>query len=467
MKLAPKLVLTILLLLGVLLAAGGGWLTKTDFERNFDQARTQNTLAHRRDTYSLQNGLLAKVNDGMLSSQAVVDYGESLGRYVGQQQGGFAVYQNGEALYSSLPGTLGQEAAQRAIDAGEEALLLQKAGQDSYMMMASEVQAAGEEYWLVSAYDVTGVFQAREAKFRELFRLELAALALAGAAAALAVSWMIRPLKKLEKASQAVAAGDYTLSTATKSRDEVGALSRSFDAMTATVRDKVDQMEDTILRQKQFVSAFTHELKTPMTSILGYSDLLRSGEMDPEDQRQAVQYIHREALRLETLSGKLMQLMGLVEQEELTLEPVRLALVLRDTAASLPELAPMLEIQCDPALTVLADRDLLADLVRNLVINAARAQPKDGRVHITAGRTEEGIVLRVADRGRGIPEADLPHITEPFYMVDKSRARAQNGSGMGLALCARIARLHGSELHFTSKLGQGTVVELNLQEGTV
>ena len=127
----------------------------------------------------------------------------------------------------------------------------------------------------------------------------------------------------------------------------------------------------------------------------------------------------------------------------------------------------MLEIRCDPALTVLADRDLLADLVRNLVVNAARAQPKDGRVHITAGRTENGIALRVADRGRGIPEADLPHITEPFYMVDKSRARAQNGSGMGLALCARIARLHGSELHFTSKLGQGTVVELNLQEGTV
>lgn len=458
MKLAPKLVLTILLLLGILLAAGGGWLLKTDFERNFDQARTRNILAHRRDTYSLQNGLLVKVSDRMLSRQAVVDYGESLGRYVGQEEGGFAVYQNEESLYSSLPGALEEQEALRAIEAGEEALLLQKAGESSYMLMASGVQVAGEEYWLVSAYDVTGVFRAREDKFQELFRLELAALA---------VNWMIRPLKKLEKASRAVAAGDYTLSTATKSRDEVGALSRSFDAMTATVRDKVDQMEDTIQRQKQFVSAFTHELKTPMTSILGYSDLLRSGEMDPEDQRQAVQYIHREALRLETLSGKLMQLMGLVEQEELTLEPVRLALVLRDMAASLPELAPMLEIRCDPALTVLADRDLLADLVRNLVVNAVRAQPKDGRVHITAGRTENGIVLRVADRGRGIPEADLPHITEPFYMVDKSRARAQNGSGMGLALCARIARLHGSELHFTSKLGQGTVVELNLQEGTV
>lgn len=467
MKLAPKLVLTILLLLGILLAAGGGWLLKTDFERNFDQACTRNILAHRRDTYSLQNGLLVKVSDGMLSRQAVVDYGESLGRYVGQEEGGFAVYQNEESLYSSLPGALEEQEVLRAIEAGEEALLLQKAGESSYMLMASGVQVAGEEYWLVSAYDVTGVFRAREDKFQELFRLELAALALAGAAAALAVNWMIRPLKKLEKASRAVAAGDYTLSTATKSRDEVGALSRSFDAMTATVRDKVDQMEDTIQRQKQFVSAFTHELKTPMTSILGYSDLLRSGEMDPEDQRQAVQYIHREALRLETLSGKLMQLMGLVEQEELTLEPVRLALVLRDMAASLPELAPMLEIRCDPALTVLADRDLMADLVRNLVVNAARAQPKDGRVHITAGRTENGIVLRVADRGRGIPEADLPHITEPFYMVDKSRARAQNGSGMGLALCARIARLHGSELHFTSKLGQGTVVELNLQEGTV
>lgn len=467
MKLAPKLVLTILLLLGILLAAGGRWLTKTDFERNFEQARTQNTMAHRRDTYSLQNGLLAKVSGGMLSRQSVVDYGESLGRYVGQQQGGFAVYQNGEPLYSTLPGTLGEETVQRVIDAGEEALLLQKAGQSSYMLMASEVQVTGEKYWLVSAYDVTGVFRAREEKFRELFQLELAALALAGTAAALAVSWMIRPLKKLEKASRAVAAGDYSLSTATKSKDEVGALSRSFDAMTATMRDKVDQMEDTIQRQKQFVSAFTHELKTPMTSILGYSDLLRSGEMDPEDQRQAVQFIHREALRLETLSGKLMQLMGLVEQESIDLVSVRLALVLRDTVASLPELAPMLDIRCDPELTVMADRDLLADLVRNLVVNASRAQPKDGRVHITAGRTEAGIVLRVADRGRGIPEADLPHITEPFYMVDKSRARAQNGSGMGLALCARIARLHGSELRFTSRLGEGTVVELNLREGTV
>lgn len=465
MKLAPKLVLTILLLLGVLLAAGGGWLTKTDFERNFEQARTQNTLAHRRDTYSLQNGLLAKAGSGEITSQEVADYGSSLGLYVGQEQGGFAVYQDEQVMYSSLPAALGQEAACQAIEAGEEALLLRKAGQNSYMLMASPVQAAGKQYWLVSAYDVTNLFRAREEKFRELFRLELAALALAGTAAALAVSWMIRPLKKLEKASRAVAAGDYTLSTATKSRDEVGALSRSFDAMTATVRDKVDQMEDTILRQKQFVSAFTHELKTPMTSILGYSDLLRSGEMNPEDQRQAVQYIHREALRLETLSGKLMQLMGLVQQEELTLEPVRLVLVLRDTAASLPELAPMLDIRCDPSLTVMADRDLLADLVRNLVINAARAQPKDGRVHITAGRTEEGVALRVADRGRGIPEADLSHITEPFYMVDKSRARAQNGSGMGLALCARIARLHGSELRFTSRLGQGTVVELILREG--
>ena len=85
--------LTILLLLGVLLAAGGGWLTKTDFERNFEQARTQNTLAHRRDTYSLQNGLLAKAGSGEITSQEVADYGSSLGLYVGQEQGGFAAYQ--------------------------------------------------------------------------------------------------------------------------------------------------------------------------------------------------------------------------------------------------------------------------------------------------------------------------------------------------------------------------------------
>ena len=131
MKLAPKLVLTILLLLGVLLAAGGGWLTKTDFERNFEQARTQNTLAHRRDTYSLQNGLLAKAGSGEITSQEVADYGSSLGLYVGQEQGGFAVYQDEQVMYSSLPAALGQEAACQASEAGEEAPLLGKAGQNS------------------------------------------------------------------------------------------------------------------------------------------------------------------------------------------------------------------------------------------------------------------------------------------------------------------------------------------------
>ena len=464
MKLAPKLVLTILLLLGVLLAAGGGWLTKTDFERNFDQARTRNTLAHRRDTYSLQNGLLVKVSDGTLSRQAVVDYGESLGRYVGQQEGGFAVYQGEEPLYSSLPAVLGQQAALRAIEAGEEALLLQKAGQSSYMMMASQVQVAGEEYWLVSAYDVTGVFQAREEKFRELFRLELAALALAGVAVALAVSWMIRPLKKLEKASRAVAAGDYTLSTATKSQDEVGALSRSFDAMTATVRDKVDQMEDTILRQKQFVSAFTHELKTPMTSILGYSDLLRLGEQSPLCRQQAADFIYHEARRLELLSHRLLRLLQ-VQQGGLQLEAVPVAGIFRDACRSLPADFPVqVETHCDPAALIQADRPLLADLVRNLLLNAAAACPRDGVVRLCCSRQPQGWCISVSDKGRGIPADALDKITEPFYMVDKSRSRQRGGSGLGLSLCDEIARAHGSRLEFESQVGIGTTVRLFVQE---
>ena len=114
---------------------------------------------------------------------------------------------------------------------------------------------------------------------------------------------------------------------------------------------------------------------------------------------------------------------------------------------------------------VLAERSLLGDLVRNLVLNAANAGPKDGAVHLGCHRQGDGWELTVTDTGCGMAAQELPRITEPFYMVDKSRARRVGGSGLGLSLCAEIARLHGSALTFESSPGRGTTVRLYLKEG--
>ena len=146
------------------------------------------------------------------------------------------------------------------------------------------------------------------------------------------------------------------------------------------------------------------------------------------------------------------------------MEPVTVFSVYGEVRRSLPEWPLRLEWQGEQQAVVQADRVLLATLVRNLVLNAAAAEPKDNTVTVRCDRCDEGIRLCVEDRGKGIPAEELPHITEPFYRVDKSRAREKGGNGLGLSICAMIARLHGSPLELDSREGEGTRVWVTLKE---
>ena len=162
-----------------------------------------------------------------------------------------------------------------------------------------------------------------------------------------------------------------------------------------------------------------------MTSILGYADLLRRGTLSPEEQASAADYIFSEGKRLERLSLKLLDLYLAQHQQ--------------------------------PA--------LFRSLLLNLVDNSRKALEKGGRIALTCTMTETGCRLTVEDNGRGMPPEVLAHLTEAFYRVDKSRARAQGGAGLGLALCERIAVLHGGAIHFASTPGQGTTVTVSLEGG--
>ena len=213
------------------------------------------------------------------------------------------------------------------------------------------------------------------------------------------------------------------------------------------------------------MGAFTHELKTPMTGILGYADLLRTMQPDPEEQREAAGAIFHEAKRLEDLSGKLLKLLHL-DEEALTLAPTSLDAAV---AGAVRSAAPALrqnggaEVCWTPGgLWVVGDGDLLCDLLLNLFTNAAKAGP-GGRIEVRAAADGGTVTLAVQDHGCGIPADHLDRVTEPFYMVDKSRARRQGGSGLGLALCARIAEAHGARLQFESEPGRGTTVTLALR----
>ena len=222
-----------------------------------------------------------------------------------------------------------------------------------------------------------------------------------------------------------------------------------------------ERLQELNARQSRFVADLTHELKTPLTSLIGYADLLRGSTLDAERRRTAAEALYHESARLESLSQQLLALNGL-QADGVVLRPVRVAAAFADAVRSLPDVV----LDCDaPAeAVVLADRVLLADLVRNLALNAWHAGPQDGAVHLRCTDAGECWRLTVQDTGCGIPAEALPHLTEPFYRVDKARARANGGSGVGLALCAQIAEAFGTQMTFASRVGEGTTVTILLQK---
>ena len=338
-------------------------------------------------------------------------------------------------------------------------------GGKQYLQLAGQLEIQGEPLILNVAYDISSIYQTRQQQ--QQAHGKIFAILFVVWPACRTVSPGFFPLDKLSQTAQALAAGDLSRRSGVQTQDELGALAREFDAMAARQEANFAALKATMEGQDRFIGSFTHELKTPMTSILGYADLLRRGTLSPEEQANAADYIFSEGKRLERLSLKLLELY-LAEHQALSLVPAAPADLLRDLTAHLsPGLARqgiVLTTQWEPGLCLL-EPDLFRSLVLNLIDNSRKAIGAQGTISISCQMTERGCRLTVQDTGRGMPPEVLSHLTEAFYRVDKSRARAQGGAGLGLALCEKIAVLHQGRITFESTLGQGTTVTVSLEGG--
>lgn len=217
-------------------------------------------------------------------------------------------------------------------------------------------------------------------------------------------------------------------------------------------------------RQESFMGAFAHELKTPMTSIIGFADLLRQGNMDESTRIMASEYIFSEGKRLERLSFKLLELL-LLKKDTLTMTRVWLNTYLSEVERALaPNMkAKNIRFVCKADATrVILETDLVKSLLYNLVDNASKAMDNGGIIAVHGVAIPGGCQFQVVDNGRGMAPEELTKITEAFYRVDKARSRSQGGAGLGLALCQQIAELHNGSIQFTSTPGKGTRVTVTL-----
>lgn len=468
MKFAQKLTMGILLLLCTALSLGGAWTIEHNLRSALRRSEQEYTVVHQKERFEIETLLQEQNAETMMQAAAVAEvYCSHAQSSIGARNTAFAlIMEDGTSVYSHMPQSIRFIDQMQAIWAGTGSLLYESDGMGRHILLASPLQGNVEKLWLVNAYDITDLYAERDRQLKQFFWLECMVMLLAGGAAWGLSCFLTRPLRELEAVTKKIAAGDYTTRVKESGSDEIAWVGQSFNIMADAVEQNMVALAQEAERQKRFVQALTHELKTPMTAMLGYSDLLRLGEQPPERRQQAANFIYHETARLEKLSRQMMRLFAL-HQEPITLEAVKVSAVFGDVRRSLPQDFPAeLEIQGDLSAMVWADRLLLADLLLNLVRNGANAQPKDGKVLLCCEKCDAGWRLSVSDRGKGIAPADIKKLTEPFYMVDKSRARQNGGSGIGLCLCDAIAKLHHTQLDFESTLGKGTTVRLILQEGS-
>lgn len=310
-----------------------------------------------------------------------------------------------------------------------------------------------EGYEIFSIQDITDTYREIKQQMKLYLVVYILTAAVAAGCVAVVVKKLLNPLKELEQAAGELRSGNLSKRVSVKSIDEIGDVGLAFNEMAEEVERQVDDL-------KLLLGALNHEIKTPMTSIIGYSESLLHVKLTEEQREAALLYIYQEGRRLESLSGKMMSLLGLYEEgifEFCWLEvDVLFQRVAEMEDAYLKEHGMTLQFEYNGKESFYVDQTLMESMLGNLIQNGVRASEPGSTIILR--EIERG--LEVEDFGRGIPKEEIKNITKAFYMVDKSRSREAGGAGLGLAICKQIVDVHQAEMVIESEEGRGTIVRI-------
>lgn len=229
--------------------------------------------------------------------------------------------------------------------------------------------------------------------------------------------------------------------------------------------DKQNREKDAVANmRKEFSANVSHELKTPLTSISGYAEIMKNGLVRPEDMKTFSERIYNEASRLITLVEDIMKLSKLDEGAvELEKEEVDFYMLTREICSRLAPQAEKrnvrVEVTGEPV-HYLGVRQVLDEMLYNMIENAIKYNKEGGLVSVWVGNTLQGIKIIVRDTGIGIPKEEQERIFERFYRVDKSHSKATGGTGLGLSIVKHGALMHGAKIDVDSEVNKGTKMEL-------
>lgn len=466
MKFRLKITICMIWLLTLAFGVGGSLLIALNFSNSFEREKSAALSSHRMLLSALQivDEAGADPEHDVLSS--------TLAQLDGQESAGFSMLSlrgpDGE-IYFSGDRNIGTSVQLVPEEGMCRMTVIRSSSGGRYIRLTSAFLSGQDTLVLDQCSSVSDAYAARNEQLRIYRHVFAAVVIFGGGLSWLLAYWLTRPLTALSRASRRFAAGDLDYREPVRSTDELGTLTADFNSMADKLSSNIHELQDAAARQENFMGSFAHEMKNPMTSIIGYAELIRSQLLTPEEQQDAANYIFSEGKRLESLSFKLLDILVL-KKKSAELQPCSPAQLVGGTVEHLrrvyAEKNIVLQCRCEDGLCML-EPDLVKSLLVNLLDNARKAMDGGGNIYVVSEMLPGGCRIRVLDTGRGIPQAEIAHITEAFYRVDKSRSRAQGGVGLGLSLCNEIVRLHNGTMSFASRVGNGTCVTVELKGGAV
>lgn len=416
------------------------WNTRTEFIR-FLNDQTQSEIVTQLTQYHQENGSWNRVETLLISRQPGMGQGHM------RRVPPFALTdENGVVIASNDKYRRGEELPRAQLSDGTPILV------------------NDEVVGILVPIGYTFVGQPRELEFIDRTNRTLLFGALIGAVIALLLGVFLsqtltRPIRELTRATHAVSEGDLSQQVPVRSDDELGELAQAFNRMST-------QLSRSVNARKQMTADIAHELRTPLSLILGHAEAVHDGVLPPS--RENFEIIREEAARLEHLVNDLRTL-SLADAGELSIQPQTI-----EPARLVQEVASLYQVQAQrkniafaldiapnlPAIEV--DPGRITQVLTNILDNALRHTHENGQIVLGARQAGDRIELSVQDSGPGLKSEDMDRIFERFYRTDAARQREDGGSGLGLAIARSIVQAHGGQVSAESEPGKGLKILISL-----
>lgn len=466
MKFKYKVLIVNIFLLSVALGVTGFFIVRNNFRIALDSCVENALIENTSIKTSLEYSILGLFNaNSDATTSDVYDICSDFRSAILPSDTYLAILYRGQYLYSSYPftDTIPYSIIKNPTN-DKQSYVINQNKDCHFIYVSSPIYIFDMPMQVITCKNIESLYVLLKGQITFCRFLSLGIIVTEGILLYLLTTLLTKPLYKLNDISDDMADGNYKVRANVKSNDEIGQLAAKFNSMALAVDRHVNELQSEIKKREQFVADFTHEIKTPMTSIIGYADTIRSMDLSREEEISFANYIYSSARRLETMSHELIDLLYL-NDHEIICSNIPAGVLFTDLSDHLaPSLSAKnitLKTEFDNAV-LYVNKELFLTALINFTDNARKASYDNSVIELKGTVDGESYVITVTDHGIGIKEEYLEKICDEFFMIDKSRSRSEGSSGLGLSLASTIIRRHNGTLNITSAENVGTTVKVTV-----